>query len=66
MDGRLLPCGERAVLVEVDGLDAVLALRSALAPLAGTGAFAAVTDIVPAATTVLLGVAVIMYSPRAG
>ena len=57
MDGRLLPCGERAVLVEVDGLDAVLALRSALAPLAGTGAFTAVTDIVPAATTVLLGVA---------
>ncbi len=56
MDGRLLPCGERAVLIEVDGLDAVLALRAALAPLAGGGAFAAVRELVPAATTVLLGV----------
>ncbi len=56
MDGRLLPCGERAVLIEVADLDAVMALRTALAALAGRGAFAAVRDVVPAATTVLLGV----------
>ncbi|MFT4218727.1 MAG: urea amidolyase family protein [Micropruina sp.] len=56
MDGRLLPCGERAVLIEVDDLDAVLALRAALAERAGHGDFAAVRDVVPAATTVLLGV----------
>ena len=55
MDGRLLPCGERAVLVEVDGLDAVLTLRAAVAAMAGRGGFAAVRDVVPAATTVLLG-----------
>lgn len=54
MDGRLLPCGERAVLIEVDGLDAAMALRTALAPLAGRGAFTAVRDVVPAAATVLL------------
>ena len=54
MDGRLLPCGERAVLIEVADLDAVLALQSTLAGLAGRGDFAAVTDVVPAATTVLL------------
>ena len=57
MDGRLLPCGERAVLVEVDGLDAVLTLRAAMAPLAGVDEFAAVIDVVPAATTLLLGLA---------
>ncbi len=54
MDGRLLPCGERAVLIEVADLDAVLALQSALVGLAGRGDFAAVTDVVPAATTLLL------------
>ena len=54
MDGRLLPCGDRAVLIEVAGLDDALALRAALADSAGRGAFAAVTDVVPAATTVLL------------
>ncbi|MFT4225135.1 5-oxoprolinase/urea amidolyase family protein [Micropruina sp.] len=56
MDGRLLPCGERALLIEVDGLDAAIALRTALASLAGRGAFGAVRDVVPAATTVLLSV----------
>ncbi|MFT3969569.1 MAG: urea amidolyase family protein [Micropruina sp.] len=56
MDGRLLPCGERAVLIEVADLDAVMALRTVLAALAGRGAFAAVRDVVAAATTVLLGV----------
>ncbi|MFT4294938.1 MAG: urea amidolyase family protein [Micropruina sp.] len=57
MDGRLLPCGERAVLVELDGLDAVLGLQRALQPLLGSGPFAAVVDLVPAATTLLLGLA---------
>jgi len=52
MDGRLLPCGENAVLVEVDGLPAVLALQAALQPLIGRAGFEAVTDVVPAATTV--------------
>ncbi len=56
MNGRLLPCGERALLIEVDGLDAAIALRTALASLAGRGAFAAVRDVVPATTTVLLSV----------
>lgn len=56
MDGRLLPCGERALLIEVDSLDAVLALRTALASVAGHGAFTPVRDVVPAATTVLLSV----------
>ena len=52
MDGRLLPCGENAVLVAVDGLPAVLALQAALQPLIGRTGFEAVTDVVPAATTV--------------
>ena len=64
MDGRLLPCGERAVLIEVADLDAVLALQSALAKLAGDGDFAAVTDVVPAATTVLLMLADPAALPR--
>ena len=47
---RLLPSGSTALLVEVDGLDDVLALYAALsaAPPAG------VVDVVPAARTVLL------------
>ncbi|MFV0460277.1 MAG: 5-oxoprolinase subunit B family protein [Actinomycetales bacterium] len=57
---RLLPCGERAVLVEVSDLDEVLALHEAI-----TGrrrhpgadhAWAAVVDVVPAARTVLVSV----------
>jgi len=52
MDGRLLPCGDNAVLVEVDGLAEVLALQAALQPLIGRGGFDPVTDVVPAATTV--------------
>lgn len=53
---RLLACGEQAVLVELDGLDAVLALAGAVrgAMAAGTPGFAQVTDVVPAATTVLV------------
>lgn len=46
----MLPCGDRALLVEVDGLAAVAAVRSALhhAPLPGQ------RDLVPAARTVLV------------
>ena len=56
MSRRLLTCGEHAVLVELDGLEEVMALdeaaRTALA--AGDAAFADVTDIIPAARTLLL------------
>jgi KipI family sensor histidine kinase inhibitor len=47
---RVLPCGARAVLVELEDLDAVLGLHAALAddPPAG------VTELVPAAQTVLV------------
>lgn len=47
---RILPMGERAVLVELDGLDGVLALAAALAasPLAG------IDEVVPAARTLLV------------
>jgi len=52
----LLSCGEHAVLVEVGGLDEVLAFSSAVreAVAAGTSGFSGVVDIVPAATTVLV------------
>jgi KipI family sensor histidine kinase inhibitor len=52
----LLSCGEHAVLVEVGGLDEVLAFSSAVreAVAAGTPGFTGVIDIVPAATTVLV------------
>src|SRR4051812_19217841 len=48
---RLLPCGARALLVELADLDAVLGLHAALrdAPPAG------VTELVPAARTLLVG-----------
>ena len=47
---RVLPCGDRALLVEVAGLSAVAAVRSALegSPLPGQ------RDLVPAARTVLV------------
>jgi KipI family sensor histidine kinase inhibitor len=47
---RVLPCGARALLVELDDLDAVLGLHAALrdAPPAG------VTELVPAARTLLV------------
>jgi KipI family sensor histidine kinase inhibitor len=55
----LLTCGEHAVLVEVEGIDQVLAfahtVREAVA--AGTPGFTDIVDIVPAATTVLVVVA---------
>jgi KipI family sensor histidine kinase inhibitor len=46
----VLPCGERAVLVELDDLDAVLGLHAALLADAPRG----VTDLVPAARTLLV------------
>ena len=47
---RVLPCGQRAVLVELDDLDAVMGLHAALAarPLEG------VLEVVPAARTLLV------------
>ena len=56
---NLLTCGEHAVLVEVEGLDQVLAFAHAVreAVAAGTAGFTDVVDIVPAATTVLVAVA---------
>jgi KipI family sensor histidine kinase inhibitor len=47
---RLLPCGERAVLVELDDLDAVLGLHAALRADVPVG----VTELVPAARTLLV------------
>lgn len=56
MSRRLLTCGAHAVLVELDGLEDVMALdlaaRAAVA--AGDAAFADVIDIIPAARTLLL------------
>ncbi|MFP5416361.1 MAG: 5-oxoprolinase subunit B family protein [Actinomycetes bacterium] len=58
MDGRLLPCGQAAVLVELADLDAVLTLDRAVRPLVGRreAAWAAVDDVVPAAKTLLVTV----------
>jgi KipI family sensor histidine kinase inhibitor len=55
----LLSCGEHAVLVELGGLDDVLAFAFAVrgAVTSGTPGFTEVVDIVPAATTVLVVVA---------
>jgi KipI family sensor histidine kinase inhibitor len=52
----LLTCGEQAVLVEVGGLDQVLAFAHAVreAVAAGTPGFTDIVDIVPAAATVLV------------
>src|SRR5690349_7224534 len=47
---RVLPCGERAVLVELDDLDAVLGLHAALREEAPEG----VAELVPAARTLLV------------
>ena len=53
---RLLRCGWHAVLVECDGLEQVLALAEAVrtAVAADQPGFTDVTDVVPAATTVLV------------
>jgi KipI family sensor histidine kinase inhibitor len=52
----LLTCGEHAVLVEVGGLDQVLAFAHAVreAVAAGETGFTSVVDVVPAAATVLV------------
>ncbi|MBO0984956.1 allophanate hydrolase subunit 1 [Rathayibacter sp. SD072] len=50
MEARLLPSGDRAVLVELEGLDEALALASALERSRPTG----VVDLVPATRTVLV------------
>lgn len=56
MNLRLLPCGEHAVLVELDGLEEVLALDRAVraAVDAGEAVFADLVDVVPAARTLML------------
>lgn len=53
---EVLPAGESALLVEVAGLDEVIALEAALRPLAdaGEGPWSGVTDLVAAARTVLV------------
>ncbi|GAA1800269.1 5-oxoprolinase subunit PxpB [Planosporangium flavigriseum] len=52
MSMRFLPCGDSAVLVELDDLDAVLSLHAELASEPPPG----VVDLVPAARTLLLRV----------
>lgn len=56
MSRRLLPCGEHAVLVELDGLEEVISLAGAVNAAVGAGdtAFADVVDVVPAARTLLV------------
>ena len=56
MSWRLLACGEHAVLVELDGLEEVLALDGAVRAAVESDdvAFAEVDDVVPAARTLLL------------
>lgn len=59
MSRRLLSCGDRGVLVELDGLQEVLALHDVVRATvrAGNPAFADVVDVVPAARTLLVVVA---------
>lgn len=56
MTARLRPMGEHAVLVELDDIEQVVALDAVLRPRleVGSGIWADVLDIVPAARTVLL------------
>jgi KipI family sensor histidine kinase inhibitor len=56
MSLRVLACGEHAVMVELDGLEEVLALDDAVraAVEASDPAFAGVVDIIPAARTLLV------------
>jgi len=58
---RMRPFGDRGVLVEVDGLDEVLALQARLA----TARIDGVIDLVPAARTVLVVVEPTSLSPSA-
>lgn len=56
--GTVLPCGDRAVLVQVDDLDGVLRIDAVLRELAQSGAapWDRLVDVVPAARTVLVTV----------
>ncbi len=56
--GTVLPCGDRAVLVQVDDLDGVLRLDAVLRELAqaGSAPWDRLVDVVPAARTVLVTV----------
>ncbi|MFL6143989.1 MAG: 5-oxoprolinase subunit B family protein [Labedaea sp.] len=58
---RLRRCGTDAVLIELDSLDAVAAVRVALAGAAGRGELPGLVELVPAARTVLAG-----FRPGAG
>ncbi len=51
---RLLPCGDAALLVELDDLRSVLALSAAIGADRDDGGLGDVVDVVPAARTVLL------------
>ena len=51
---RLLPCGDAALLAELDDLSDVLALRSAIEAERDGGGLTEVVDVVPAARTVLV------------
>ncbi|HEY4020714.1 MAG TPA: 5-oxoprolinase subunit PxpB [Pseudonocardiaceae bacterium] len=53
---RLRRCGSDAVLIEVDSLDEVDAVRAALADAAASGRLPALAELVPAARTVLAAV----------
>ena len=58
---KLLPCGDAALLAELDDLPAVLALSAAIDAERDAGGLADVLDVVPAARTVL-----VRCRPRAG
>lgn len=51
---RLLPCGDAAVLIEVEDLDAVLRLVAAVELERESGGLEGVVDVVPAARTLLV------------
>lgn len=52
---RLLPCGDAALLIQLDDLASVLALTRALEDERSAGRYPEVVELVPAARTVLLG-----------
>lgn len=51
---RVLPCGDSAVLIEVDDLQTVLRLGSAVETVRDSGELETLIDVVPAARTLLL------------
>lgn len=64
-DVRLLPCGDAALLVEVDDLATVLAMTDAVEHERADGRLESVVDVVPAARTVLLRLDPTTGSPAA-